>query len=596
MRRRFLFARSSLAAAVFGLAIGAGCAGRSSLETDVTPDAGEDAGPVVDAGPPPIEKSDKLDVLFVVDNSPNTDAFHELLASSVPYLIQRLAHPACVNGLGNVVAETPDSSIPCPVGIREFSPITDVHLGVISTSLGGHGADICSPVNAQYNPTQDDAGHLLARASAGGVVPTYQEQGFLAWDPAQKLSPPGENDPAALTAKLADMIQGAGTAGCGFESQLESIYRFLVDPDPYLSLPVVDGKATPTGTDDVVLQQRGDFLRPDSAVLIVLVTDENDCSTREGGQYWFSNQGLDPSMSGKAFHLPRARAVCATNPDDPCCASCGQSAPDGCLPASADPACNAPPFDTTEDPINLRCFDQKRRFGVDFLYPIDRYTRGLSDATIATRDGSLVPNPLFAGNRSPDLVLMTGIVGVPWQDIAKEPKAVATGFKTSAEIDWNLVIGDPDTGTSPADPLMIESIDPRTGTNPAIGAALAPPGSGPMANAINGHERTIAARDDLQYACIYPRLTPISCGAPECACTVPGDDPTCQAPNGSYSTTQRFGRALPGVRELRLLRSLGDRGIPASVCAPSAQDPAQPTFGYKPGIDAALRALRLRLL
>src|SRR5690242_9480077 len=108
MRRRFLRAGSLLSCLAATVALGAGCAGRSALETDLFVDAGSDAGPVVDAGPPPIETSSKVDVLFVVDNSPNTDAHHELLAASVPYMIQRLTRPACVNGLGNVVATTAD--------------------------------------------------------------------------------------------------------------------------------------------------------------------------------------------------------------------------------------------------------------------------------------------------------------------------------------------------------------------------------------------------------------------------------------------------------------------------------------------------------
>jgi hypothetical protein len=219
----------------------------------------------------------------------------------------------------------------------------------------------------------------------------------------------------------------------------------------------------------------------------------------------------------------------------------------------------------------------------------------LTEPTVTTRDGSIVGNPLFSQNRSPKLVMLTGIVGVPWQDIAKEPKALATGFQTNAEINWALVLGDPATGAPPGDPLMIESIDPRSGTHPPTGTALAPPSSGPMASPINGHERDIPTRDDLQYACIYPRMAPMTCADPTCDCSVPGDNPVCQSPDGTYSKVERFGKAMPGIRELRLLKDLGEQGIVASVCAESAQDPAQPTFGYKPAIDATLRALRSRL-
>ena len=575
-----------------------GCwAGRSALEIDLPVDAGVDAAPVIDAGPPPIERSSKVDLLFVVGSSPNTQPFHQILGATVPYLLGRLTSPACVNGLGNVVSTTAHPTDPCPTGVREFKPITDLHIGMISTALGGHGADTCSLASPGWNPMENDAAHLLTRQAGSGVVPTYLDKGFLAWDPKQALSPPGESDPGALTAKLVELIDGDGSAGCGFEAQLESMYRFLVDPAPYLDIPVIGGQAVPTGTDAALLQERADFLRPDSALLVVLVVDENDCSTREGGQFFLSNQGGDPSAPGKAFHLPRARSECQTDPNGACCASCGQSPPPGCPPTSADPACNLPPPDNLTDPINLRCVDQKRRYGIDFLYPVERYTRGFTETIIVARDGSMVPNPLFKGNRSPRLVMLTGIVGVPWQDLAVEPKVLATGYKTASQLDWSLLLGDPATGTPPGDPLLIESVAPRTGTSPTTGVALAPPSSGPFANPVNGHERTIPLGDDLQNACIYPRPMPIDCAVGICDCAPPdiAGNPLCQAPDGSYSSKEAFARALPGLRDLRLLRSLGEQATVASVCAAQVNDPSLPTFGYKPAVDATLRMLRSRL-
>ncbi len=262
-----------------------------------------------------------MDLLLVIDNSPNTDELRALFGATAPYLVSRFAHPACVNGLGNVVATTTNDTDPCPDGQREFQPVQDVHIAVVTSSLGGHGADTCSPASADWNTTQNDAGHLITRGPGGATVATYQGQGFLAWDPAQKLSPPGESDIGALGQSVTDLASGAGEAGCGFEATLESMYRFLVDPEPYLTIPVVDHLATPTGIDMTVLQQRSDFLRPDSALVVVVVTDEDDCSVIEGNEYYFALQGLTPGAPTQLFHLPPPRTVCATNPDDPCCTS-----------------------------------------------------------------------------------------------------------------------------------------------------------------------------------------------------------------------------------------------------------------------------------
>jgi hypothetical protein len=330
----------------------------------------------------------------------------------------------------------------------------------------------------------------------------------------------------------------------------------------------------------------------------MLLTDENDCSTRDGDQFYLAGQGVDGD--GQPFRLPRARSECAVNPSDPCCASCGQMTPAGCSPTESDPTCQLPPMDAIEDPINLRCFDQKRRFGVDFLYPVDRYVRGLTDPFVADRDGNIVKNPLFEGRRGPDLVVMAGIVGVPWQDIASDPKSISFGFRPTFQIDWGLLIGDPSTGAPPFDPLMIESIEPRTGNNPVTGAAIAPPEStSALANPINGHERVIASKDDLQFACIYPHPQPKDCSVSDvdCECVAGNIDmnPLCQGPDGAYSTVQRYGRALPSTRELAMLSQLGTRGVVASVCAPETSDKGSPSYAYRPAVDALLRALRQRL-
>ena len=48
-----------------------------------------------------------------------------------------------------------------------------------------------------------------------------------------------------------------------------------------------------------------------------LLSDEDDCSTKEYGQFWKSNQLRDPSNPNKNFHLPPPRQECAMHPDDP---------------------------------------------------------------------------------------------------------------------------------------------------------------------------------------------------------------------------------------------------------------------------------------
>lgn len=546
-------------------------------------------------GPP--QTSSKIDLLLVIDNSSSMADKQAILAVTVPDLVTRLANPLCVYANGTPSQEqAPSPLAPCPPGTsREFAPIVDMHVGIVTSSLGGHGSDSCP---AAGSPSNNDHGHLIARSSgfAGkNDLPTYDGKGFLAWDPAMALMPPGEADLAHLGSAIEKMVVGVDQRGCGFESQLEGWYRFLVDPAPYQSLSVdANGVTQRIGVDMELLQQRSDFLRPDSLLLVLELTDENDCSTKEFGQYWRSNQVADPSKGGMQFHLPPARSECKTNPDDPCCKSCAE--PLGSCPA--DPAC-AVPLDGDSDNINVRCFDQKRRFGIDFLYPIDRYTRGLTDATIADATGEIVQNPIFAGGRNASLVFYAGIVGVPWQDLARDPKDLGQGYKNASELvatgAWNDVLGS--TGAAPKDALMVESINPRTGVTPVTGQPLAPPGSPSEANAINGHEVSHPAHDGLEQACVFPIPSPVDCSTPQAICDCKGpegiDNPVCSAANPSL---QIKAKAYPGVRELELIRSLGDHGIPASICASNVADASAADFGYRPAMTAIVEAIKSRLV
>lgn len=590
---------------------------------------------------------DKIDLLLAVDNSRSMADKQEILALAVPDLVEGLVNPACVDPTGAADPVKPGTPIEdCPPGMkREFPPVLDIHIGIISSSLGAHGAKSFGCGDA---PSQNDRGHLLARASpkdAGFTVETYQDKGFLAWDPSQRLDgEPGVPDPGdgeadievdsaadlnstALVPQLREMVLGVGQEGCGYEAQLESWYRFLVDPDPYASISVPPDlqPATLEGTDTTLLEQRADFLRPDSLLAIIVLSDENDCSIRdEGFGYVVANGELGARMW-------RPRSECATNPDDPCCLSCGQVRPEAC---PVDPSCdeNGGFLTAAEDDINLRCFDQKRRFGIDFLYPTDRYEKGLSERMIQDRYGNMVKNPIFPdvdpdngifAVRDPGLVFLAGIVGVPWQDIARQddqgnPDLIAGrddkgrpvgGFKMARELrrpnageasTWDILVGDLASRVPPADPHMIESIEPRSGENPITGTPIAPDTAPNGTNPINGHEWL--PKRDLQYACIFPLLPgdERDCSDPtvgDCNCTDPvnaAHNPLCE-PNpadGGAPTLQVRAKAYPGLRELQLIRGLGDQGIVGSVCPAQLDAPDKPDFGYRPAIGAIIERLK----
>ncbi|MEO6602801.1 MAG: hypothetical protein ABIQ16_23155, partial [Polyangiaceae bacterium] len=121
------------------------------------------------------KQSDKLDVLFVVDNSVSMSGKESILASSVEAFVSRLTNPRCVDSKGNPVATQPASGADdCSSGTREFTPVTDMHIGAITSSLGAHGGTVCA-TPASADDHLDDKGQLLATMRDG--VTTYKDSG-----------------------------------------------------------------------------------------------------------------------------------------------------------------------------------------------------------------------------------------------------------------------------------------------------------------------------------------------------------------------------------------------------------------------------------
>jgi hypothetical protein len=328
---------------------------------------------------------DKIDLLFMIDNSISMADKQLILADAVPVLVNRLITPVCVDAEGNSLGISVGSDGLCAQGQPEFNAIRDIHIGIVSSSLGSHGGDVCTEPAPRTN---DDKAQLIASLRG---LPSWNNAGFLAWDPGQnKNNPPGESNPDVLIDQFTQHVKATGELGCGFEASLEAWYRFLIEPDPAERVVHVDNNPfapiVKEGLDTTVLNQRAAFLRPDSLVAIVMLSDENDCSIMDEGQGWLVGRSTNGSQP---YRLPAATSACAEDPNSPCCRSCKtneSSPPDGCTALTADPECQraGDALPAVEDALNLRCYQQKRRFGFDLLYPIERYVNGLTPIATGT--------------------------------------------------------------------------------------------------------------------------------------------------------------------------------------------------------------------
>jgi hypothetical protein len=554
-----------------------------------------------------VTKSDKLDLLLAIDNSSSMADKQAFFADAVPDLFQRIA----------------------------AAGVTDIHVAVVSSSLGAFG----DPSVCADSAPQNDHGHLITRTPSGTAPDA--PSGFLSWTPS--------TDMTQFTSELRQIVIGDGQSGCGLEAQLESWYHFLVQPDPWASV-TIDGYnvAHYTGVDETILTERAAFLRPDSIVAVIMLTDEDDSfsdALSTGGQGWaFSVSNfpgsVQPRNNGTGTTAPMATTACAANPADPACTSCGFA--QDCDPSTApcqaiknDASClsNKGYYAADEDSLNARFFHMKRRYGIDPQYPISRYTDGLSRAAVprSSEEHDVIglyqagtgscTNPLFAaslpatadaelcnlprGPRDPSMVFFAIVGGVPNQLLHFDP--ANPGASSLSDDDWTKILGkDPlafdYTGI---DPHMWQAIAPNDGARASLPGPSATPGDNGT-DPISGREWD-TKKNDLQYACTFPlpagsEKTCASTGDYTCGdCDGTQNPPLC----GKNPLEQIRAKAYPTVRELEVARALGDQAVVGSICPRTvnlagqelepqadASGAPNPAYGYRPTAAAIVERIR----
>jgi hypothetical protein len=271
-------------------------------EPPVDATAGDGDGPVSCRTP-------DVDMLFVIDNSGSMAEEQKKLARTLPQLLGILA-------TGNHDGKRRAAGVP-----TDFVPARTMHVGVVSTDLGvnlapaisGCGgasfdpaapdpsntsAEVASttPNNVRLEKPFGDNGQLqisTAVAQAGiwsrPVGTTFSEPVSLVVepDPSCALVRPNtrylEYGPGDVFEELQhgfSCIAKLGKNGCGFEQQLESMLKALAPASERFSR-FTQGQGTAPGTN-------AGFLRDDAILVVVIVSDEEDCSIPDDSSELFN--------------------------------------------------------------------------------------------------------------------------------------------------------------------------------------------------------------------------------------------------------------------------------------------------------------------
>jgi len=236
--------------------------------TDASPDARPPDGMVV-LPDGKCELSSQVDLLFVVDDSNSMTEEQALLAAQLPGFIDVLANPPDLDG----------------DGAGDYPPIEDVQVGVITTDMGTGGFRV--PTCTEPNFGEDGILRTEGNTGIAGCSATYPP--FLSYRFGE--------DPAEFASQLS-CVTVAGTGGCGFEQQLEAGLK-AVTPS---TSPITFGMGTSGHSDGA---NRG-FVRPDSMLGVIFVTDEEDCSALDPELYNPSSSVYSGDLNLRCFSFPGA--------------------------------------------------------------------------------------------------------------------------------------------------------------------------------------------------------------------------------------------------------------------------------------------------
>ncbi len=218
-----------------------------------------------DAGPPiplPCEEPQGVDFLLVLDDSGSIRPRDAQLRDRLGRLVRGLVRPPDRDG----------------DGWEDWPRVTDLHLGVVSTSV--RGTAFCA-----HTADGRLAYHGADEPQCAREYPRFQTYRD------------GESDPDAL-ATAATCIAFGPREGCTVEQPLEAMAKALLPHEA----PFTYIAGEPHGDDF-----NAGFLREESVLVVLFVGDEDDCSVLDLGIFERPDSGVDAGFDAGRGGIPGCR-------------------------------------------------------------------------------------------------------------------------------------------------------------------------------------------------------------------------------------------------------------------------------------------------
>jgi hypothetical protein len=232
-----------------------------------------DAGPR-DAGMPITPtgrcvRAAPVDLLFVIDNSNSMTEEQASLAEQIPRIVSTLVDP-------------PDRDRD---GEPDWLPVTDMHVGVVTTDMGTGGFRV--PTCVEPNFGDDGILRTEGNTAIAGCMATYPP--FLSFGLGA--------DPMAFATDVT-CVARMGTGGCGFEQQLDAMLKAVT--------PSTSGITFVMGTVGHGDRENVGFVRRNSLLAVIMLTDEEDCSASDPALFDPMSSTYTGDLNLRCFMHPAA--------------------------------------------------------------------------------------------------------------------------------------------------------------------------------------------------------------------------------------------------------------------------------------------------